>query len=55
MAANEQYVLAAAAIPLPDGGADDLLAGLEAGRPRTTLIRIAAAAAAESLAACVPS
>ena len=31
MAANEQYVLAAAFIPLPDGIDDDLLAGLEAG------------------------
>ena len=31
MAANEQYVLAAASIPLPEGGGDDLLAGLEAG------------------------
>ena len=31
MAANEQYVLAAASIPLPEGTGDDLLAGLEAG------------------------
>ena len=31
MAANEQYVLAAASIPLPEGIGDDLLAGLEAG------------------------
>ena len=31
MAANEQYVLAAASIPLPEGSDDDLLAGLEAG------------------------
>ena len=31
MAANEQYVLAAAYVPLPDGAIDDLLAGLEAG------------------------
>ena len=31
MAANEQYVLAAAHIPLPDGVIDDLLAGLEVG------------------------
>ena len=30
MAANEQYVLAAASIPLPEGVGDDLLAGLVA-------------------------
>ena len=30
MAANEQYVLAAARIPLPEGASDDLLAGLAA-------------------------
>ena len=31
MAANEQFVLAAARVPLPDGVTDDLLAGLEPG------------------------
>jgi LmbE family N-acetylglucosaminyl deacetylase len=51
MAANEQYVLAAARIPLPDGATDDLLAGLEAGRPAGGADADNAAAAAESLAA----
>jgi mycothiol S-conjugate amidase len=51
MAANEQYVLAAASIPLPDGIDDDLLAGLEAGSSADGVAADSAAAAAESLAA----
>jgi mycothiol S-conjugate amidase len=51
MAANEQYVLAAASIPLPDGATDDLLVGLEAGSPANNADADSATAAAESLAA----
>ena len=51
MAANEQYVLAASSIPLPDGATDDLLAGLEAGSLTGDVAADQAAAAAESLAA----
>ena len=51
MAANEQYVLAAAHVPLPDGAIDDLLAGLEAGSSSDGVAADGAAAAAESLAA----
>ena len=51
MAANEQYVLAAASIPLPDGASDDLLAGLETDSRASGLDFDEVAAAAESLAA----
>ena len=51
MAANEQYVLAAERVPLPDGAIDDLLAGLEAGSLASGLDFDEVAAAAESLAA----
>ena len=50
MAANEQFVLAAAYVPLPGGAGDDLLAGLEAGTHEDGADADHAAAAAESLA-----
>jgi hypothetical protein len=51
MAANEQFVLAAARVPLPEGAGDDLLAGLEAGSLAGGAAADQAAAASESLAA----
>jgi mycothiol S-conjugate amidase len=37
MAANEQFILAAARVPLPEGAHDDLLAGLERGQPEAVV------------------
>ena len=51
MAANEQYVLAAASIPLPEGVSDDLLAGLVAADGDADAESVDADYAAESLAA----
>jgi mycothiol S-conjugate amidase len=51
MAANEQYVLAAASIPLPEGVGDDLLAGLVAAEGHADAESVDADYAAESLAA----
>ena len=51
MAANEQYVLAAASIPLPEGVGDDLLAGLVAADGHAGAESVDADYAAESLAA----
>ena len=51
MAANEQYVLAVASIPLPEGVGDDLLAGLVAAEGHVGAESVDADHAAESLAA----
>lgn len=51
MAAKEQFILAAARVPLPDGVADDLLAGLEAGSGATALKPESSAVGAGPLAA----
>ncbi len=47
MAANEQFVLAAARVPLPDGAGEDLLIGLEAGNTAAEADVDDSAAAAE--------
>jgi|WetSurMetagenome_2_1015567.scaffolds.fasta_scaffold19829_6 N-acetyl-1-D-myo-inositol-2-amino-2-deoxy-alpha-D-glucopyranoside deacetylase len=51
MAANEQYVLADARVPLPEGVGDDLLAGLVAADDHAGAESVDADYAAESLAA----
>jgi hypothetical protein len=59
MAANEQFILVAARVPLPEGVTDDLLAGLERGQPEpvaapdeVTALRAALVAHRSYLAIC---